>query len=64
MIKVLLVEDNREISINIQEFFKEDIDLNAVYNGNDALFNLANDYLTKHFLMEELKASIKDSLIN
>ena len=42
MIKVLLVEDNREISSNIQEFFKEDIDLNAVYNGNDALFNLDN----------------------
>lgn len=112
MIKVLLVEDNREISSNIQEFFKEDIDLNAVYNGNDALFNLdnysfdivildlmlpdisgmtllnyiskkylntgiiiltakgeledklkafnlgANDYLTKPFFMEELKARI------
>lgn len=112
MIKVLLVEDNIEISQNIVEYFKKDLELKAVYNGRDAIdylglynydivildlmlpevdgmtvlnhisrkclntgviiltakeelgdklkaFNLgANDYLTKPFFMEELKARI------
>lgn len=112
MIKILLVEDNKEISQNITEFFKGEYDLTPVYNGQDAIdyidtysydiaildlmlpdidgmtilkhiskkclntgviiltakeelgdklkaFNLgANDYLTKPFFMEELKARI------
>ncbi|WP_244834227.1 response regulator transcription factor [Clostridium sp. BJN0001] len=112
MIKILLVEDNKEISQNITEFFKGEYDITPVYNGQDAIdyidtysydiaildlmlpdisgmsilnyiskkclntgviiltakeelgdklkaFNLgANDYLTKPFFMEELKARI------
>ena len=112
MVKVLLVEDNIEISKNIVEYFKNDVEIKAVYNGADAIellglydydivildlmlpevdgmtvlgyiskkclntgviiltakeelgdklkaFNLgANDYLTKPFFMEELKARI------
>lgn len=112
MVKVLLVEDNIEISKNIEEYFKKEFEITAVYNGGDALnniyiynydivildlmlpevdgitvlkyisknclntgviiltakeelgdklkaFNLgANDYLTKPFFMEELKARI------
>lgn len=112
MVKILLVEDNIEISNNIHKYFEKDFDIQAVYNGSDALsyldmysydivvldlmlpevdgmtilkyisdkclntgviiltakeelgdklkaFNLgANDYLTKPFFMEELKARI------
>lgn len=112
MVKVLLVEDNIEISNNIQEYFEKDFEISAVFNGAEALeylniysydivildlmlpevggmtvlkyisdnclntgviiltakeelgdklkaFNLgANDYLTKPFFMEELKARI------
>lgn len=112
MVKILLVEDNMKISENIVEYLKEDMDIKAVYNGEDAIeylktvsydivildlmlpeidgmsvlnfmskkelntgvivltakeelgdklkaFNLgANDYLTKPFFLEELKARI------
>ncbi len=112
MVKVLLVEDNIEISRNIEEYFENEFEITAVYNGADALDNLeiydydvvildlmlpevggmtvlkyisdkclntgviiltakeelgdklkafnlgANDYLTKPFFMEELKARI------
>lgn len=112
MVKVLLVEDNIEISRNIEEYFEKEFEITAVYNGADALDNLeiysydvvildlmlpevggmtvlkhisdkclntgviiltakeelgdklkafnlgANDYLTKPFFMEELKARI------
>lgn len=112
MVKVLLVEDNIEISRNVEEYFKKEFEITAVYNGADALDNLdiynydivildlmlpevdgitvlkhiskkclntgviiltakeelgdklkafnlgANDYLTKPFFMEELKARI------
>lgn len=112
MVKVLLVEDNVKIVENIVEYFKNDMSLESVYNGSDAIeylnafdydivildlmlpevdgmgvlsyiskknlnigviiltakeelgdklkaFNLgANDYLTKPFYMEELKARI------
>ena len=112
MIQVLLVEDNIEISKNIAEYFKDELEIKAVYDGADAIeylklysydivildlmlpevdgmtvlshiskkclntgviiltakeelgdklkaFNLgANDYLTKPFFMEELKARI------
>lgn len=112
MIKILLVEDNLKISENIVEYFKKDMNIQAVYNGEDAIeylsicsydivvldlmlpeidgmtvlnyiskntlntgvivltakeelgdklkaFNLgANDYLTKPFFLEELKARI------
>lgn len=112
MVKVLLVEDNIEISKNIEEYFEKEFEITAVYNGADALYNLdiytydvvildlmlpevggmtvlkyisdkclntgviiltakeelgdklkafnlgANDYLTKPFFMEELKARI------
>ena len=112
MIKVLLVEDNIEISENIVEYFKNDVEIECVYDGLDAIeylntyyfdivildlmlpgaggmevlnfiskkrlntgvivltakeelgdklraFNLgANDYLTKPFFMEELKARV------
>ena len=39
MIKVLLVEDNIEISQNIVEYFKGEVEIEAVYNGADA-FNI------------------------
>lgn len=112
MIRILLVEDNVKIVENILEYFNNEVDIQAVYNGKDALdylnayeydivildlmlpeldgmgvleyiskksfnlgvivltakeglndklkaFNLgANDYLTKPFYMEELKARI------
>lgn len=112
MVKVLLVEDNLKISENIVEYLKSDMNIEAVYNGEDAIeylnvgsydivildlmlpevdgmsilnymskkglntgvivltakeelgdklkaFNLgANDYLTKPFFLEELKARI------
>ena len=40
MVKVLLVEDNIEISRNIEEYFKNEFEITAVYNGVDALDNL------------------------
>ena len=112
MISVLLVEDNVKISENIVEYLKNDMEIQPVYNGGEAIeylnayhydivildlmlpeidgmgvlnyiskkalntgviiltakeelgdklkaFNLgANDYLTKPFYMEELKARI------
>ena len=112
MIKVLLVEDNIKIVENITTYFKEEMEIESVYDGSDAInylnscdydivvldlmllevdgmsvlnyiskkslnvgvivltakeglgdklkaFNLgANDYLTKPFYMEELKARI------
>lgn len=112
MIKILLVEDNREISENIFQYFNGEMEVQAVYRGDDAIgylktcyydivildlmlpevdgmtilnyiskkalntgvivltakeelgdklkaFNLgANDYLTKPFYLEELKARI------
>jgi two-component system, OmpR family, response regulator CiaR len=112
MLKALLVEDNIEISKNIMRYFKDDMEVQAVYRGDDAIeylkmtsydivildlmlpevdgmtilnyiskkalntgvivltakeelgdklkaFNLgANDYLTKPFFLEELKARI------
>lgn len=112
MIKVLLVEDNLKISQNIVEYLKTDMNIQAFYNGEDAIeylntgsydivildlmlpevdgmyvlnymskkelntgvivltakeelgdklkaFNLgANDYLTKPFFLEELKARV------
>lgn len=112
MIKVLIVEDNTNIIENIVEYFKNDLDIQWVCNGEDAIYNLnaynydivildlmlpeidgmgvlsymskkslnvgvivltakeelgdklkafslgANDYLTKPFYMEELKARI------
>ncbi|MGL5506807.1 MAG: response regulator [Paraclostridium sp.] len=41
MIKVLLVEDNKEISENIVRYFKNDVDIVPTYNGEDALDLLA-----------------------
>lgn len=112
MIKVLLVEDNRAISENIQEYLKTEFEVSAVFSGSEAIDDLrafeydivildlmlpevdgmtilsyiksnitntgviiltakeelgdklkafdkgANDYLTKPFFMEELKARI------
>ncbi len=112
MIKVLLVEDNKQISSNIQVYLKDVFNLDAVYSGSEAIDYLrayeydmvildlmlpevdgmtilsfiksnvintgviiltakeelgeklrafdigANDYLTKPFFMEELKARI------
>lgn len=112
MIKVLVVEDNIKIIENILEYFKDDLDIDWVTNGSDAISNIdaftydivvldlmlpqvdgmgvlsyiskknlnvgvivltakeelgdklkafslgANDYLTKPFYMEELKARI------
>ncbi|MBE6062512.1 MAG: response regulator transcription factor [Clostridium butyricum] len=112
MIKILLVEDNIEISKNVVEYLSNVVEISPVYDGNDAIehlnaftydlvildlmlpgvdgitvlkyiskkclntgiiiltakeelgdklkaFNLgANDYLTKPFFMEELKARI------
>lgn len=37
MIKVLLVEDNLKISENIVEYLKTDMNIQAVYNGEDAI---------------------------
>ena len=112
MIKILLVEDNKEISENISMYLKEDLDITRVYTGEDAIEYLdlysydivildlmlpeingmtvlkyisnkkmntgviiltakeqledklkafeigANDYITKPFFMEELRARI------
>lgn len=112
MIKILVVEDNKEISDNIVQYLKGDMEVQAVYGGDDAVgylktshydvvildlmlpevdgmsilnyiskkamntgvivltakeelgdklkaFHLgANDYLTKPFFLEELKARI------
>lgn len=45
MVKVLAVEDNIEISNNIVEYFKGEVDIKAVYNGADAIEYLnAYDY--------------------
>lgn len=40
MIKVLLVEDNKEISENIVRYFKNDVDIEPTYNGEDAIYLL------------------------
>ena len=40
MVKILVVEDNIEISKNIEEYFKKEFEITAVYNGADALDNL------------------------
>ena len=37
MIKILLVEDNMEISKNIVEYFKGEVEIKPVYNGEDAI---------------------------
>ena len=112
MVRILLVEDNTKISDNIVEYLKDEMDIEAVYNGEDAIENLetvsydivildlmlpeidgmsvlnyisnkelntgvivltakeelgdklkafnlgANDYLTKPFFLEELKARV------
>ncbi len=112
MIKILLVEDNKAISENIQQYLKTEFEVNAAFGGSEAIDDLrafeydivildlmlpevdgmtilsyiksniintgviiltakeelgdklrafdigANDYLTKPFFMEELKARI------
>ena len=49
MIKVLLVEDNIEISENIVEYFKNDVEIECVYDGLDAIEYLNTYYLRFHF---------------
>ena len=44
MIKVLLVEDNIEISENIVEYFKNDVEIECVYDGLDAI-----EYLNTYY---------------
>ncbi|WP_066874847.1 response regulator transcription factor [Clostridium mediterraneense] len=43
MIKVLLVEDNVKIVENITTYFKEEMDIESVYDGSDAI-NYLNSY--------------------
>ena len=37
MVKALLAEDNRKISNNIKDFLKDEFDIDAVYNGKEAM---------------------------
>ena len=43
MIKILLVEDNKEISENIVRYFKNEVEIDCAYNGEDAI-DLLNLY--------------------
>jgi DNA-binding response OmpR family regulator len=44
MIKILVVEDNKEISDNIVQYLKVDMEVQAVYSGGDAIDYLKTSY--------------------